>query len=209
MDADPLLAPEGEWVAAHVMRCLGPAVSPDEHLPRLLTATACVLGPQRLKEFYQDIAEMGRVRRASLESLKKDEILYQNEQRMVGRVLREFNQVFSIRNSFEARLRNQFEEVAVRSALRASDLLLLVRLTRAALHAEEWGRERSRRGLLRKRTLLMNPPSLLYAKEWSEKLLGTNLKRGPVLFFPRELGRVVLVKRDGSLLYDPGIVGVG
>jgi hypothetical protein len=201
-----LLRDGDDWAPTQVLRRFGPARTEQEHLPRLIVAAGILEGPHRLRELSERLLQLDAQIEPRLRGLLVDDALgprrgfLETVVTQLGIARLELPQT-------RARAANNAAGVWPHpDGLRFLDLDILVTQTETAVLAQELSGRRNVTGLDFARAVVGRPPELRYAESWLERLYGTVRLGGVLLYRPEEFGRVLLVREDGRLAYDPGAV---
>lgn len=199
-DLELLRAQGGDWEPQEILRRFGVAQADQDHLPRLLTAAAVILGAGkmsqlalRMEQTLLRVAPPLRVMRQDASVAHRHDVV----QAVLDRIPEALREIRTVRN------RADNDVAGLPGGLRGADLAYLTMGIRTLILSSELATRRSPVGIEHALGLVMARPSLAYSEEWVERLFESSVLEGIQLFWAEELGRVILVFDDGRLAYDP------
>lgn len=198
-----LLKVDGEWSPRGAIEALGPARTEGEHLPCLMLAAAVLQGPAKVVEMAERMINMIKKARPKLVQLIRDPACQARRGTLV-QVYADTEVAQGELAQTRARAANDADPYVLKAdGMRRFDLRVLVDAGRATILAEELVSRRNARGIDFALGVTQRPPDLHLCTHWLPKLLGVKEMRDHLFFWPPEWNRVVLVARDGTLVYDP------
>jgi hypothetical protein len=198
-----LLRAGGQWSPKSVLDILGAARSAGEHLPCLLVATAILQGPAKVEEMAGRIIAVISRARPRLVQLVRDPACQARRGTLV-QVYADTEVAKRESSQTKARAANDADPYVVKAdGLRRFDLRVLVDACRAAILADELSHRRNARGIDFALGVTQRPPDLHFCNHWLPKMSGVKELKDHLFFWPPDWNRVVLVDREGTLVYDP------
>jgi hypothetical protein len=201
-DLEPLRFDE-DWNPQEILTYFGVATHPEEYLPRLLVAAAVALGPHWIRSLAEALIHLLAGATPRLKRMTEDPAIVDRVERL-AEIMARSAALFEELHQTKARAQND-EEMGQLSANRLCyvDLRILVEAVEVAVALHELSTRRNVTGIDFALKVAAHRPSVMYAEEWSERVLGAQKLPRVLFFWPQEWGRLVLVYRDGRLAYDP------
>ena len=199
-DAALLCPGSSGWKPQRVLRRLGAADDSSETLIRLLLACAIVEGPNRIEELVLQIDRLCAGYVSHLETKMGDQ-MYAPLHPLMRSLMDELRPPRVALGATRARLANSI--LGPEISLIHHDLRAIVHFGRLAVFGYLIGTSRGRVAAEQLVEAFSKAPFFLDAEHWRERLFPSGDLVSVRLFEPKDYGRVVVVMRDGVLMYDP------
>ncbi len=188
----------GEWRPQSILRRLGPAPEPPQHLAHLLLALTVLHGPERVHALFGRLEAEGR---RLVPRLQAHVELDGMDRPLIEETVGELSALFKELPPVRARVANE-PRGGIPVGMNTGDLRFLTRLIRAVVTGQEVVARPSLAGAARTRKLLAGAPLILDAVSWARRLLPSGTQ-GAAMLASGPGRRVVVVFGDGRLAYDP------
>lgn len=190
----------GEWRPQSILRRLGPAPEPPQHLAHLLLALTILHGPERIHALLSKLEAEGR---RLIPRLQAHAELDGMDKALIEETLGELSALLKELPPVRARVANE-PRGGQPVGMNTGDLRVFTRFLRAVITGHEVVARPSLAGAARTRKLLSAPPPIIDAVTWARRLLPSGTQGAAML--AKGPGRVVVVFGDGRLAYDPAAV---